>query len=35
VILPIFLPIALILWAIWRGMNRKTVKVVTQKADGD
>jgi hypothetical protein len=35
VIVPIFLPIVLILWALWRVMNRKPVKVVSQKADGD
>jgi hypothetical protein len=35
VILPIFLPLALILWGLWKLMNRKTVKVVSQKADGD
>jgi uncharacterized protein DUF4349 len=35
VIVPILLPIALILWAIWRVMNRKTVRVLSQKADGD
>jgi uncharacterized protein DUF4349 len=35
VILPIFLPLALILWGVWKFMNRKTVKVVSQKADGD
>jgi hypothetical protein len=35
VILPIFLPPALILWVFWRWMNRKTVKVVSVKSDGD
>ena len=35
VIVPILLPIALMLWAIWKLMNRKTVKVVSQKAEGD
>jgi hypothetical protein len=35
VIVPLVLPLALILWAIWKLMNRKTVKVVSQKADGD
>jgi hypothetical protein len=35
VIVPIVLPFALILWAIWKLMNRKTVKVVSQNADGD
>lgn len=31
VILPIFLPPALILWVFWKWLNRKTVKVVTEK----
>ena len=35
VIVPIFLPIGLLLWGLWKLMNRKTVKVVSQKADGD
>lgn len=35
VILPIFLPPALLLWVFWRWMNRKTVKVVSAKSDGD
>lgn len=35
VVVPIFLPLALILWAVWKLMNRKAVKVVSQKADGD
>jgi hypothetical protein len=35
VIVPIFLPFALILWAIWKLMNRKTVKVVSEKGPGD
>lgn len=35
VIVPIILPLALILWAIGKLMNRKTVKVMSQKADGD
>ena len=35
VILPIFLPFGLILWAIWKLMNRKPVKVVSEKAQGD
>jgi hypothetical protein len=35
VIVPILLPIALILWAIWRGMNRKTVIVLNEKGQGD
>lgn len=34
VIVPIFLPLGLILWAIWKLMNRKTVKVVSEKAQG-
>src|SRR5215211_7050869 len=32
VIVPIVLPFVLILWAIWKLMNRKTVKAVSQKA---
>jgi hypothetical protein len=35
VIVPIFLPLGLTLWAIWKLMNRKTVKVVSEKAQGD
>lgn len=35
VILPVFLPPALILWIFWRWLNRKTVKVVSAKSDGD
>jgi hypothetical protein len=35
VILPIVLPPALILWAIWKWLNRKTVKVVSAKSEGD
>jgi hypothetical protein len=35
VIVPIFLPIGLLLWAMWKLMNRKTVKVVSEKAQGD
>jgi hypothetical protein len=35
VIVPVFLPLALILWGLWRVMNRRSVKVVSQKADGD
>ena len=35
VILPILLPPALILWGIWKWLNRKTVKVVTAKGEGD
>jgi len=35
VILPLVLPPALILWGLWKWMNRKTVKTVSQKAQGD
>lgn len=35
VILPIILPPALILWGIWKWLNRKTVKVVSVKGEGD
>lgn len=35
VILPILLPPALILWAVWKWLNRKSVKVVSEKAQGD
>ena len=35
VVIPIFLPLGLILWAIWKLMNRKTVKVVSEKGQGD
>lgn len=35
VILPLVLPPALLLWGLWKWMNRKPVKVVSQKADGD
>ncbi|HLO30092.1 MAG TPA: DUF4349 domain-containing protein [Anaerolineales bacterium] len=35
VILPIVLPPALILWGLWKLMNRKTRKVVSVKSDGD
>lgn len=35
VIVPVFLPLALILWGLWKLMNRRTVKVVDQKAQGD
>jgi hypothetical protein len=35
VIVPIFLPLGLILWAVWKLMNRKPVKVVSDKAQGD
>jgi hypothetical protein len=31
VILPIVLPPAIILWGLWKLMNRKTVKVVSEK----
>ena len=34
-ILPIVLPPALILWAIWKLLNRKTVKAVSAKSEGD
>jgi hypothetical protein len=34
-ILPLVLPPALILWGLWKLMNRRTVKVVDQKAQGD
>ena len=32
VILPIVLPPALIIWAVWKWMNRKTVRVASEKA---
>jgi hypothetical protein len=35
VILPIILPPALILWALWKFMNRKTNKPMIEKGDGD
>jgi hypothetical protein len=35
VILPIVLPPALVLWAIWKWLTRKTVKPVTAKSEGD
>jgi hypothetical protein len=35
VIVPILLPIGLMLWAIWKLMNRKSVKVVSAKSEGD
>jgi Domain of unknown function (DUF4349) len=35
VILPLLLPPALILWGWWKWMNRKTVKVASEKAQGD
>ena len=31
VIIPIFLPLALILWGLWKLMNRKTVKAASEK----
>ena len=34
-ILPIVLPPALILWALWKWMNRSTKKPVVEKAEGD
>ena len=35
VIVPIFLPFGLILWAFWKLLNRKPVKVVNEKGQGD
>jgi len=35
VIVPIVLPFALILWALWKLVNRKTVKTLSEKAQGD
>lgn len=35
VIVPIFLPLGLLLWAARKLMNRKTVKMVSEKAQGD
>jgi hypothetical protein len=35
VILPLVLPPAIILWGVWKFMNRKTVKIVSEKAQGD
>jgi hypothetical protein len=35
VIIPIVLPPALILWGIWKFLNRKTVKVMSAKGEGD
>ena len=35
VIVPVILPPAIILWALWKWMNRKTVDVVNEKAQGD
>jgi uncharacterized protein DUF4349 len=34
-ILPVVLPPALILWGLWKWLNRKTVKTVTAKSEGD
>ena len=35
VVVPIFLPLGLLLWAVWKLMSRKTVRVVSEKAQGD
>src|SRR5215216_3388607 len=35
VILPIILPPALILWALWKFFNRKTDKPIVERSDGD
>ena len=35
VILPLFLPPALILWALWKLLNRKPNKPIIEKAEGD
>ena len=35
VIVPIVLPPALILWGLWKLLNRKTVKVASAKSEGD
>jgi len=35
VILPILLPPALILWGLWKLLNRKTVKTLSVKSEGD
>jgi hypothetical protein len=35
VILPIVLPPALLLWGLWKFLNRKTVKVASAKGEGD
>lgn len=35
VIVPITLPLGLILWGIWKLINRKTTKVVSERAQGD
>jgi Domain of unknown function (DUF4349) len=35
VIVPIVLPLALLLWGLWKFMNRKTVKVTNETAQGD
>jgi hypothetical protein len=34
-ILPVVLPPALILWGLWKWLNRKTAKTVTAKSEGD
>ncbi len=34
-IVPIALPPALILWALWKWMNRNTKKPVVERAEGD
>jgi hypothetical protein len=34
-ILPLVLPAALILWGLWKLVNRKTVKTISPKAQGD
>jgi hypothetical protein len=34
-VLPLVLPPALILWALWKLMNRKPSKVVSAKSEGD
>lgn len=35
VILPILLPPALILWGLWKFLNRKTIRTVSAKSEGD
>jgi hypothetical protein len=35
VIVPVVLPFALLLWGVWKWLNRKPVKVVSEKAQGD
>jgi hypothetical protein len=35
VIVPLVLPPALLLWALWKLMSRRTVKAVSEKAQGD